>query len=172
MKQKIVWLMSGTPGSGKSTWVQQKIKEFGGMWCSRDAVRFSFVHSKEKYFDREDEVFNSWIAQICDALDNPIIENIYVDATHLTDKARNKVTNRLPKDNIKEIINVVFAVPVETCLERNGMRDGMAFVPPSVIRKMANQLEYPKKNKTIVIDKEGVEHNGEDFFDLRSSSGP
>ena len=52
------------------------------------------------------------------------------------------------------------------------MRDGMAFVPRSVIRRMANQLEYPKKNKTIIIDKEGVEHNGEDIPDLRFTSGP
>ena len=31
MKKKIIWLLSGTPGSGKSTWVQQKIKEFSGV---------------------------------------------------------------------------------------------------------------------------------------------
>ena len=148
--------MSGIPGSGKSTWVQKQISEFGGIWCSRDAVRFTMVHSKDEYFDRETEVFNEWIKEICDALTNPLIENIYIDATHLNDKSRNKVISRLPKDNIEDIINVFFKVPLDICLERNEMRDGMAYVPKSVIRRMSYQLEYPNnKYKTITINENG-----------------
>lgn len=148
--------MSGIPGSGKSTWVQKQISEFGGIWCSRDAVRFTMVHSKDEYFDRETEVFNEWIKEICDALTNPLIENIYIDATHLNDKSRNKVISRLPKDNIEDIINVFFKVPLDICLKRNEMRDGMAYVPKSVIRRMSYQLEYPNnKYKTITINENG-----------------
>lgn len=118
------------------------------------------VHTPEEYFSREDEVFNEWIKQIYDALTQPFIEDIYIDATHLTDKARDKVLNRLPKEYIGEIINVFFKVPLEVCLERNSHRDGMTFVPPSAIRNMYKILTYPKKYRTIVIDENGVEIDG------------
>ena len=140
--------------------MKKQIAEKGGIWCSRDAVRFSMVHTPEEYFSREDEVFNEWIKQIYDALTQPFIEDIYIDATHLTDKARDKVLNRLPKEYIGEIINVFFKVPLEVCLERNSHRDGMTFVPPSAIKNMYKILTYPKKYKTIVIDENGVEIDG------------
>ena len=95
--------MSGLPGSGKSTWIQQQLSKKGGFWASRDAVRFSMVAEDEPYFERETEVFNEWIRQICEALNNPLIEDIYIDATHLNDKSRNKTLSRLPKENICKI---------------------------------------------------------------------
>lgn len=159
MKLKKVWLMSGLPGSGKSTWIKQKIAENGGIWCSRDAVRFSMVREDEPYFEREDEVFNAWSAQICGALNDPLVENIYIDATHLNDRSRRKTLNRLPKDNIDEIVNVVFQVPIEICLERNAMRSGREVVPESVIQNMAKSFSLPANYKTIFIDENGKNKN-------------
>ena len=159
MKSKIVWLLSGLPGSGKSTWVQRQLNEKGGVWCSRDLVRFSMVKEDEPYFQRENEVFNVWINQIKNALNNPEIENVYVDATHLNDKSRNKTLNCLPKENINKIINVVFNVPIEICLERNALRTGRAVVPEEVIRNMSASFSLPKENETIFIDMEGGTRN-------------
>ncbi len=155
MKSKRVWLLSGIPGSGKSTWIKQQIAEKGGFWASRDAVRFSMVSEDEPYFERETEVFNAWIGQICDALDNPLIEDIYVDATHLNDRSREKTLSRLPKENINKITNIVFMVPIETCLERNAMRTGRAVVPDEVILNMAKFFKMPKKYSTLIVDAEG-----------------
>jgi predicted kinase len=153
--------MSGIPGSGKSTWVKQKIAEKGGFWASRDAVRFSMVREDEPYFERETEVFNAWIAQICDALCNPLVEDIYVDATHLNDRSREKTLSRLPKENINKITNVVFMVPIEVCLERNRQRTGRAVVPDEVIQNMAKSFRLPKKYSVMIIDKDGeVKANG------------
>ena len=152
--------MSGLPGSGKSTWVKQQIAENGGFWASRDAMRFSMVREDEPYFERETEVFNTRIAQICEALSNPMIENIYIDATHLNDRSREKTLSRLPKENINKITNVVFLVPIETCLERNAQRTGREVVPEDAIRNMQKSFKMPKKYSTLIVDADGreIEH--------------
>lgn len=149
--------MSGLPGSGKSTWVKQQLTNKGGFWASRDAVRFSMVAEDEPYFERENEVFNEWISQICMALGNPLIEDIYIDATHLNDRSREKTLSRLPKENIDKITNVVFLVPIETCLERNAQRSGREVVPESAIRNMEKSFKMPKKYSTMTVDSEGRE---------------
>lgn len=149
--------MSGLPGSGKSTWVKKQLNNKGGFWASRDAMRFSMVSEDEPYFERENEVFNAWIAQICEALANPMIEDIYIDATHLNDHSREKTLSRLPKENINKITNVVFLVPIETCLERNAQRTGREVVPEDAIRNMQKSFKMPKKYSTIYVDAEGRE---------------
>lgn len=149
--------MSGIPGSGKSTWVKQQIAKTGGIWCSRDAVRFSMVREDEPYFERENEVFNAWISQICEALTNPLVEDIYVDATHLNDRSREKTLSRLPKENVEEIINVVFKVPIEVCLERNAQRTGREVVPEDAIRNMEKSFKMPKKYSILIVDADGKE---------------
>ena len=152
--------MSGLPGSGKSTWVKKQLNNKGGFWASRDAMRFSMVREDEPYFERENEVFNAWIAQICEALANPMIEDIYIDATHLNDRSREKTLSRLPKENINKITNVVFLVPIETCLERNAQRTGREVVPEDAIRNMQKSFKMPKKYATLIVDADGreIEH--------------
>ena len=158
MKRKKIWLLSGLPGSGKSTWARQKIAENGGVWCSRDEVRFSIVKEDEEYFSHENEVFNTWIKQINEALENPEVEDVYIDATHLNDKSRNKVLNRLTKNtDIEKITNVLFLTPLETCLDRNGQRSGRAVVPEEVIRNMAKTFQIPERYPVLFI-REGGEY--------------
>ena len=66
--------------------------------------------------------------------------------------------SRLPKDNIEKITNVVFVVPIETCLERNALRTGREVVPEDAIRNMAKSFKMPKKYHTIVVDAAGMEN--------------
>ena len=137
--------------------MKKQLNNKGGFWASRDAMRFSMVREDEPYFERENEVFNAWIAQICDALSNPMIEDIYIDATHLNDRSREKTLSILPKENINKITNVVFLVPIETCLERNAQRTGREIVPEDAIRNMEKSFKMPKKYSTLIVDADGKE---------------
>lgn len=156
MKQKTVWLLSGIPGSGKSTWARNKALQNGGVWCSRDEVRFSMLNENDSYFSQEDRVFQSWIANINNALNMEDVKDVYVDATHLTDKSRNKTRRRLNHKNIDKIVNVIFDVPLEVCLERNAQRTGRAAVPEDVIKNMYNSFTFPNEVYTIYVDQRGM----------------
>ena len=87
MKKKRVFLMSGPPASGKSTWIRNHLTPTGE-WISRDKIRFSIVKENEEYFSHEDEVFDTFIAYINQMLTNDEIEDIYVDASDLEEARR------------------------------------------------------------------------------------
>jgi predicted kinase len=113
------------------------------------------VREDEKYFSKENEVFNEWIRQINEALTNTEVEDVYVDATHLNDRSRDKTVNRLAKENIAEITNVVFTTPLGICLERNAKRTGRERVPDEVIRGMSSCCEHPERYNTIYVNERG-----------------
>lgn len=144
MTQKTLLLMSGPSGAGKSYWVKDFIKDRpNAIWVSRDAVRFSMVSEDEEYFSKEKKVFKEWIRQIQEALDEDSEGWVIADATHLTERSRNKTLDALNLDSDTKII-VVYSYPgVKKCLEHNENRTGREFVPRSVIRRMCESYEPP-----------------------------
>ena len=128
-------IMIGIPGAGKSTWCKENIKSPMQKYVSRDEIRFSLLKEDEDYFAHENEVVKLWFEKVSEAILNSEIENIYIDATHLTERARKNTINELPEGDY-DIITVFFQIPLEICLNRNSKREGRAFVPPSVIRSM------------------------------------
>ena len=156
MKRKKVWLLSGVPGSGKTTWVKEQIAEKGGVHCSRDEIRFSLLKEGEDYFAHENEVVALWLEKVTNAINDPEVENIYVDATHLTEKSRQKTINALPKGEYF-ITTVFFDVPLEICIERNDNRTGRAFVPHSAIQRMYACYNQNTKlgDATLHLDENG-----------------
>lgn len=159
MIKKTVYLLSGPPASGKSTWVRSQLTK-GSEWISRDNVRFSIVKEDEEYFSHEDEVFDTFIAYINQSLKDPDIHTIYIDATHLNKRARHKVLSRIRKCNISELNCVCFCVPQSVCQERNALREGRARVPAAAIENMFKSYTYPEIDEGFAhvyeVDADGV----------------
>ena len=158
MKLKRVYLLSGPPASGKSTWIRTNITP-GSEWISRDNVRFAIVSEDEEYFSHEDEVFDTFINYINQTLENPDIHTIYIDATHLNRRSRNKTLNRVRKQNIGELNCVCFTTPLEVCIARNHLREGRAKVPQSAIENMFKACAAPTAaegfNHIYAVDENG-----------------
>lgn len=152
MKQKNLYLLCGIPGAGKSTWIKDQIEtRINPSECiriSRDVIRFSIVKENEEYFSHEDEVFNEFI----DAINNQILYGnasaIFVDATHINERARNKVLDKLFLENVN-IYPVNFNIPLDICLAQNELRKdcGRAYVPRSAIRRMSYGFQPATHNE-------------------------
>lgn len=161
MKQKRLWLTSGVPGSGKSTWVKNKLMRDGGIWISRDEIRFSLLEDNEDYFAHEDQVIKLFHKYINAALKNDTIGDVFADATHLSPKARAEVLRALNLDSDIEVNCIFFDVPVDVAIKRNEQREGLARVPRSVIRRMNIQKSIPTIeegfNKIVIVNENGEE---------------
>ena len=161
MKQKTLYLMCGCPGSGKTTLVKKMMEQLPNCChISRDEIRFSLLNDDDDYFAKEDEVFLTFINTINEKIKSEKIENIFINATHLNQKSRNLVLNKLDKDNY-EIIPISFELPLDIHLKRNANREGRARVPDDVIKSMWNKYQIPtfnekyKYNKIIHVNEKG-----------------
>ena len=121
MKSKTLWLIAGVPGSGKSTFLANQVNKPNAKIISRDAIRFKLLEDGDAYFKNEDTVWNMYV----DAIKNSLQENEHtiLDATHLNERSRNKILDRLNLNDVN--INVIyFKVPLNVCIDRNSQRTG------------------------------------------------
>ena len=146
MGNKKVYLMCGPAGGGKSTWIREHATPGVSAHISRDRIRFSMVKEDEYYFSREDEVYMEFVRQICRALayDTKWVDEIYVDATHLTKKSREKLVREIDSfcPNY-DLIAVIVKPELEQCLAQNAQRSGREFVPETVIKNMYESFQHP-----------------------------
>lgn len=164
MKQKHLYVISGPAGSGKSTWIDNRLRDYhDGIHISRDKIRFSLLKDGDDYFSYEDEVVKLFYQQIQNAIDDPDgCTDIYVDATHLSPKARNILFNHISLDNVEKVSAVSFEIPLSVVYERNSRRSGRALVPETVVYNMYHSYKAPtfaewRFNEIIRIDKNGEE---------------
>jgi len=166
-EQKQLIIMCGAPGSGKSTWVEKNFMSFPGYTkvVSRDQIRFSMLKDDEDYFAHENEVYNKFIEEIKDGLEN--CDTTIADATHLNIASRTKLLRNLG-ESLKGIKVKAIAIKpsLQTCLTRNEKREGHNRVPRSQLCRMWYQFTIPtldegfdeiwkyKENKLEVEEKE------------------
>lgn len=156
-------ILTGAPGSGKSTWANQ---QKNAKVISRDTIRFSLLSEDDEYFSKENEVLRLFYKNIQDALDNKNADydTVIADASHLTSVRRYETIRELNLDNLEEVINVQFIAPIEVCIARNANRTGRANVPNEVVRRMRKSqvLTQPHETyftKSITINERGEEND-------------
>lgn len=146
MVKKKLYLMCGPAGSGKTIWIREHATPGVSAHISRDRIRFSMVKEDEYYFSREKEVYMEFVRQICRALsyETKWVDEVYVDATHLTKKSREKLVRELDSfcPNY-DLIAVVIKPELEQCLAQNAQREGREFVPETVICNMYKSFQHP-----------------------------
>lgn len=143
MKKKNLVILIGVPGSGKSTWVKNNIKD-NEAWVSRDEIRFALMSDTDEYFTHEKDVYRKFIAEIESKL--TIYDKVYADATHINWASRNKLISYLHNIDDIDIDAYYFNVPEKICLERNNQRDGILRVPTDTIHSMYSHLTNPNKD--------------------------
>lgn len=147
-----IYMLCGVAGSGKSTWAK-RVKELEPRTAiiSRDRIRDE-IRSKNKedsYFTDEKLVFDTFLSDIQDAIDCKAYNNVIIDATHLTDRARKAVLSQLDLYDY-ETTFVNFILPLDKIKEQNAQRTGYARVPDKVIEDMYNRFK-PATGRTITI---------------------
>lgn len=148
--KKILYIMCGISGSGKSTFVKNNLKE-NEVWISRDKIRFSLVKENEKYFSKENLVYKTFIEEIQKCLDDEKIKAVYADATHLNEKSRLKLLNSLKLNKDIFIIPIYFTISLNTALNRNCNRTGREFIPEMVIKNQLSSYTPPAHCEDIYM---------------------
>lgn len=150
---KKIYMLCGVPGSGKSTWAREQVVKLDGkgIIISRDVIRFSMLGDDDAYFAHEDEVFDEFIKEIQEAINDQEHTSIFIDATHLNEKNRNKVLSRVWRMKDDVVIGVYFDIPLEECLRRNAQRTGRALVPETVIKNMYESLTKPLELDEMIV---------------------
>lgn len=145
---KTVWILSGAPGAGKSTWAFENLEPNSEI-VSRDRIRFSLLGREDEYFNCEHEVWRRYVQQAQEALCDDSIKNVYLDATHISENSRNKILTAIDSAFVPRfnIIVVYFDVCFAVCCERNSRREGRSRVPEPAIRRMLNLFQTPTFNE-------------------------
>lgn len=150
----ILYVMSGLPGSGKTTFCKEKLKN--AVHVSRDTIRFSFLKEGESYFSHEDEVQNKFWEEINNNLAKG--KNTIADQTSLSIFSRDYLISKITEPCEKVLIQ--FRYPIEVCIERNENRAGTkTYVPPKVIENMSKSFSYPTDYDNTIFDKIYIVNN-------------
>ncbi len=144
-----LYIMVGLPGSGKSTYAKEFIKDQQVEYLSSDSLRAVFGKNESDQ-SVTPKVFGHIKTKVDEYLrDN---KNVLVDATSVNRKERSDYINTAKKYNSKVVV-VVFKMDRNGLIARNKKRgdEGGRVVPDWVIDKMLNKFEEPDFNEGIDV---------------------
>ena len=155
-------VLCGVPGSGKSTYAQNKIKHDSNIvWLSSDAFREK-LYGDVNCQDNPGKVFEIMQKEAVEALENGF--DVIYDATSITRKARAGILNVVPK-HVQKCCVVIWA-PINVCIERDATRERT--VGKAVIDKMLKRFEAPFYDEgfdMIAVHVSDVHYNKKKYYD-------
>lgn len=149
MESKILVILIGAPGSGKSTWGQHFAKTRGYVRVCPDEYR-----AKLGWGEGDQSVSAAAFGMARSAIENALDagKNVVFDATNMYKKTRKDFINIARRHGAKTMA-VVFEVDKQTLLDRNKKRGimGGRDVPEDVIDKMLSKYERPTNDEFDAI---------------------
>ena len=144
-----LYITVGLPGSGKSTYVKNFIKDKDIEYLSSDSLRAVYGKSEE-----DQTVTPLVFGHIKKKVDEFLKDgkNVLVDATSVNRKERSDYINTAKKYGAK-VVAIVFKMDRQGLIERNKKRgeQGGRVVPDFVIDKMLNKFEEPSYSEGIDV---------------------
>ena len=136
-----LYITVGLPGSGKSTYVKNFIKDKDVEYLSSDSLRAVYGKSEEDQTVTP-LVFGHIKRKVDEFLKDG--KNVLVDATSVNRKERSDYINTAKKYGAK-VVAIVFKMDRQGLIDRNKKRgeQGGREVPTFVIDKMLNKFEEP-----------------------------
>ena len=139
---KIIMLI-GIPGSGKTTYSKELIKEYDAKVISTDKVRQTFVGIEEK--DVFPTVYKLCIEELKEG------RNVILDATHITPKVRKRSFDALDEYGVPyERVAVYIETSVEECarrVEKRNQNPNELFLPVDVVFSYGKNIIPPSKEE-------------------------
>lgn len=155
MKLKRLCLLSGAPGSGKSTWAHEYMKNHPEIvYISRDEIRKEMLGENDRYFAKEKAVFREYARRAKEALKDES-KTVILDATHINFASVRKIITALNWE--EEFSMICFNISLATLLRRNAQREGFARVPDKAIKDMLSRQDNPFEycNDIYIINEKG-----------------
>jgi predicted kinase len=144
-----LYIMVGLPGSGKSTYAKNFIKDKDIEYLSSDSLRA--VYGKD---ETDQSVTSIVFGHIKRKVDESLKDgkNVLVDATSVNRKERSDYINTAKKYGAK-VVAIVFKMDRQGLIERNKKRgeQGGRVVPDFVINKMLAKFEEPSYDEGIDV---------------------
>lgn len=137
---QIVFILKGIPSSGKSTFCKELMEKEPGKWkrINNDSLRlafdFDFWSKDNEKIIKETRLY--LLKSFLNAGYNVLIDNVNANRTHISEVI--KVVSKLNLD--VEIIEKPFYIDLETALERDSKREGLARVGDKIIRQFYKAL--------------------------------
>lgn len=133
-----IHILSGLPGSGKTTWAKEYIEIHPDTFhLSRDEMRANTREElkSNEYFPVSQAVeWQGWTDNINACIKAGV--SVIIDQTTLGEGSLVKLLKAIIVPEESTIIVHLFLTSLAACQFRNGFREGFEYVPPETIQKM------------------------------------